>query len=63
MNREGELARLAAITNDTFPRSVHAPPACPPVIESVADNIRLPESAQFYEIVHGGLEDGAPLLR
>ena len=59
VNREGELTRLPAISNETFPRSVHASPARPPVIELVADNVRLPESAQFYEIVHGGLDDGA----
>jgi hypothetical protein len=58
VNREGELARLPAITNETFPRSVQVPPAHASVIAAVADNIRLPESAQFYEVVHGGLEDG-----
>jgi hypothetical protein len=58
VNREGELTRLPAITSETFPRSVHAAPERRPVIESVGDNIRLPESAQFYEIVRGGLEDG-----
>jgi hypothetical protein len=60
VDRQGELSRLTAITNETFPRSVHRPPDRSPVIESVADNVRLPESAQFYEIVHGGLEDGSP---
>ncbi len=59
VNREGELARLPAISNETFPRSVQLPPVHQPVIASVADNIRLPESAQYYEIVHGGLGDGA----
>ncbi len=59
MNPRGELARLPAISNETFPHTVHAQAAYPPVIASVADDIRLPESAQYYEIVHGGLEDGA----
>jgi hypothetical protein len=59
VNPRGELARLPAITSESFPHSVQPQPALPPVITAVADNIRLPESAQFYEVVRGGLEDGA----
>jgi hypothetical protein len=62
MGAMGGLSRLAAISSETFP-CLSAPlsaPHGPPVIASVSDNIRLPESAQFYEIVPGGLVDGAP---
>jgi hypothetical protein len=59
VNSRGELGRLPAITSETFPHSVHPQPNRSPVIGAVADNIRLPESAQYYEVVHGGLDDGA----
>ena len=62
MGATGGLSRLAAISSETFP-SLSAPlsaPHGPPVIATVSDDIRLPESAQFYEIVPGGLVEGAP---
>ncbi len=65
MGPVGGLSRLAAISSQTFPPldmppSAPPDPSRPPVIASVWDNIRLPESARFYEIVPGGLVDGAP---
>jgi hypothetical protein len=62
MGATGGLSRLAAISSETFP-CLSAPfsaPHGPPVIAAVSDDIRLPESAQFYEIVPGGLVEGAP---
>ena len=47
VSSRGELARLPAITSETFPHSVLAEPEFPPVIAAVADDIRLPESASF----------------
>ncbi len=58
---EGQLKRLVAIDSDTFPRlDKPAPlPQARRVIDAVSDNVRLPDSAQFYEIVPGGLQEGA----
>jgi hypothetical protein len=58
---EGQLKRLVAIDSDTFPR-LDKPAAKPQprrVIEAVSDNVRLPDSAQFYEVVPGGFQEGA----
>lgn len=58
----GRMDRLGSINDDTFPRLVRpAPvgPASPRVIAAVSDNIRLPESTKFYNIVHGGLAQDA----
>ena len=56
---EGQIKRLVAIDSDTFPRLDKPVPQSRRVIDAVSDNVRLPDSAQFYEIVPGGLQDGA----
>jgi hypothetical protein len=58
---KGQLKRLVAIDSDTFPRldKPVAKPQSRRVIEAVSDNVRLPDSAQFYEIVPAGLQEGA----
>jgi hypothetical protein len=58
---EGQLKRLVAIDSDTFPRLDKPAPKLQAnrVIEAVNDNVRLPDSAQFYEIVPGGFQEGA----
>ena len=58
---KGQLRRLVAIDSDTFPRlDKPAPkPQSSRAIEAVSDNVRLPDSAQFYEVVPGGLQEGA----
>lgn len=59
VGRGGNMTRLVAITNGTFPRQVQASPVHTPVITCVTDNLRRPDCKKFYEIVHGGLNDGA----
>jgi hypothetical protein len=62
VTNSGELERVVAIERNSFLEGVQSGGAshAEPVIAHVVDNIRSPQSAMSYQIVHSGLTDDAP---